>query len=110
MLLQLPSSSRVPALMPTTPAAASAGAELVTTPPRTAVTARITIDQRLIWLPEGEWELRFPTVIGPRYIGSADTPEDVRATHIKVGQLGARIHVSLAIKDAITARPSSPSH
>src|SRR5689334_20188968 len=47
-------------------------------PPREAVIVRITIDQRLVWLPEGEWELRFPTVIGPRYIGSADRAEDAR--------------------------------
>ncbi|HUS31143.1 MAG TPA: VIT domain-containing protein, partial [Kofleriaceae bacterium] len=53
-------------------------------PPGEAVVARITIDQRLVWLPEGEWELRFPTVIGPRYIGSVDTAADIRATHIKV--------------------------
>ncbi|MEP6859296.1 MAG: VIT domain-containing protein [Deltaproteobacteria bacterium] len=42
-------------------------------PPGERVIARITVDQKLVWLPEGEWELRFPTVIGPRYVGSADT-------------------------------------
>jgi Ca-activated chloride channel family protein len=83
-------------------------------PPRETVVARITIDQRLVWLPEGEWELRFPTVIGPRYIGSADTAADVRATHIKVTDqpLAARIQIELAIRDAIVAgaKPSSPTH
>ncbi|MGE5182620.1 MAG: VIT domain-containing protein, partial [Acidobacteriota bacterium] len=83
-------------------------------PPGATLVARITIDQRLVWLPEGEWELRFPTVIGPRYIGTADTAEDVRATHIKVTErpLGARVQIELAIRDAITAgaKPSSPSH
>lgn len=83
-------------------------------PPREAVLARITIDQRLVWLPEGEWELRFPTVIGPRYIGSADTAADVRATHVKVTDkpTGITIQIALAIRDAITAgaRPFSPSH
>jgi Ca-activated chloride channel family protein len=83
-------------------------------PPRETVIARITIDQRLVWLPEGEWELRFPTVIGPRYIGTADTVADVRATHIKVTDqpLAARIQIELAIRDAIVAgaKPSSPSH
>ncbi|HEU4613688.1 MAG TPA: VIT domain-containing protein, partial [Kofleriaceae bacterium] len=83
-------------------------------PAREAVTARITIDQRLVWLPEGEWELRFPTVIGPRYIGSADTAADVRATHIKVTDrpLAVTIQIELAIRDAIVAgaKPSSPSH
>jgi Ca-activated chloride channel homolog len=83
-------------------------------PPREAIVARITVDQRLAWLPEGEWELRFPTVIGPRYIGSADTAEDMRATHIKVTDkpLPVTIQIELAIRDAITAgaKPSSPSH
>jgi Ca-activated chloride channel homolog len=83
-------------------------------PPRQSIIARITVDQRLVWLPEGEWELRFPTVIGPRYIGSADTTEDVRATHIKVTDkpLPVTIQIELAIRDAIVAgaKPSSPSH
>jgi Ca-activated chloride channel family protein len=84
-------------------------------PPRETLIARITIDQRLAWLPEGEWELRFPTVIGPRYIGSADAAaDDVHATHIKVSDqpLSARIQIELAIRDAIVggAKPSSPTH
>ncbi|HEY5924936.1 MAG TPA: VIT domain-containing protein, partial [Kofleriaceae bacterium] len=83
-------------------------------PPREAIVARIAVDQRLTWLPEGEWELRFPTVIGPRYIGSADSVEDVRATHIKVTDqpLAVTIQIELAIRDAIVAgaKPSSPSH
>jgi Ca-activated chloride channel family protein len=78
-----------------------------------SIVARITIDQRLLWLPEGEWELRFPTVIGPRYIGAADAADDVRATHIKVTEqpLSARITVDIAVKDAITggAKPSLPT-
>jgi Ca-activated chloride channel family protein len=83
-------------------------------PAREAVVARITIDQRLVWLPEGEWELRFPTVIGPRYIGSADSAEDVRATHIKVTDkpLPVTIQIEITVRDAIVAgaKPSSPSH
>jgi Ca-activated chloride channel family protein len=80
-------------------------------PPGEDVTARITIDQRLVWLPEGEWELRFPTVIGPRYIGSADTANDIRATHIKVTDqpLAARIQIEMRIKDQ-TSKPTSPTH
>jgi len=83
-------------------------------PPGERVVARITIDQRLVWLPEGEWELRFPTVIGPRYVGSADTIEDAKATHIKVTDkpLGITFQIGIAIRDAITggAKPTSPSH
>jgi len=81
-------------------------------PPGETLTARITIDQRLAWLPEGEWEMRFPTVIGPRYIGSADSAADVRATHIKVTDqpLKVRVSIELSIKDAIVGTASSPSH
>jgi Ca-activated chloride channel homolog len=97
------------------------------------VIARITIDQRLAWLPEGEWELRFPTVIGPRYIGRADSIDsappfggaaspgravlaidDAKATHVKVANkpLTVTFQIGLTISDAITAgaKPSSPSH
>ena len=83
-------------------------------PPGEALVARITVDQRLAWLPEGEWELRFPTVIGPRYIGTADTALDVKATHVKVTDrpLPVKVNIELAIKDAITGgrQASSPSH
>src|SRR5690606_6268723 len=92
--------------------------------PGEAIVARITIDQRLVWLAgasglgdasfEGEWELRFPTVIGPRYVGARDAEDDARATHVAVapGQIDARISIELAIGDAITPgrRPSSPTH
>jgi Ca-activated chloride channel family protein len=79
-----------------------------------ALTARTVIDQQLTWLPEGEWELRFPTVIGPRYIGMADRPEDVRGTQIATapGSVAARIRIAIAIRDELAAgrTPSSPSH
>jgi serine/threonine protein kinase len=79
-----------------------------------ALLARITIDQRLTWLPEGEWELRFPTVIGPRYVAAADRPEDVRGTQVATapGGVAARIQIAIAIGDTLSAgrRPTSPSH
>ena len=77
--------------------------------------ARITIDQRLAWLPEGEWELRFPTVIGPRYIGAADTDGRRRARRTSrspTSRSACGSRSSSMIRDAITggAKPSSPSH
>ena len=79
-----------------------------------SITARITIDQRLMWLPEGEWELRFPTLVGPRYCGSAETINDARATHVKVTteDIGVRLQIELSIKDTIAdgRTASSPSH
>lgn len=80
------------------------------------ILARITVDLRLAWLSDGgSWELRFPTVIGPRYISqAADTLADARATHVKVADrdLGVRLQIELAIADVIAdgKRPSSPSH
>ena len=88
--------------------------ELGNLPAREALVARITIDQRLAWLTEGEWELRFPTVIGPRYVGLEDSEQDSRDTRIEVAPEGvpARISIELAIGDTLIAgrTVSSPSH
>jgi Ca-activated chloride channel homolog len=88
--------------------------EIGNIPAGEAIVARITVDMRLVWLVEGEWELRFPTVIGPRYVGSADTPDDAAATHLQVTDAGiaARIAIAIRIGDAITGArgPSSPTH
>ena len=77
------------------------------------IIARIVIDQRLVWLAEGEWELRFPTVIGPRYCGTAETINDARATHVKVAteDTGVRLKMTLSIGDSLEGRkPSSTTH
>jgi Ca-activated chloride channel family protein len=79
------------------------------------VTARITVDQRLAWLPEGEWELRFPTVLGPRYVGAEDTEADARAVHVEVakpGAIRARLHLEVEVRDELAPgrRLESPSH
>ena len=83
-------------------------------PAREALVARIVIDQRLAWLPEGEWELRFPTVIGPRYIAASDPAEDARATRVTTTTAGvaARLQIQVAIDDTLSPgrAPSSPSH
>ncbi|HEX4416392.1 MAG TPA: VIT domain-containing protein [Kofleriaceae bacterium] len=83
-------------------------------PGRSGLTARITIDQPLIWLPEGEWELRFPTVIGPRYLGTTETAADAEATALVTALDGVapRIQLAVHIGDAIAGGrgASSPSH
>ena len=87
--------------------------EIGNVPAKTSIVARITIDQRLTWLAEGEWELRFPTVIGPRYIGSVDTEEDLSAVRIAVTEkIGSTIHFELRVRDEITKGRTveSPSH
>jgi Ca-activated chloride channel family protein len=88
--------------------------EIGNIPPRRTIVAEITVDQRLAWQPEGEWELRFPTVIGPRYIGANVTAEDRRASHVELadGGVRGRVHLEVRIADAITEgrRAESPSH
>jgi Ca-activated chloride channel family protein len=88
--------------------------EIGNIPGRRTIVAEITIDQRLAWKPEGEWELRFPTVIGPRYIGAHVAPADAQASHVEVadGGVRARLALELRIADPLSAggRVTSPSH
>jgi Ca-activated chloride channel family protein len=88
--------------------------EIGNIPPRRTIVAEITIDQRLAWRPEGEWELRFPTVIGPRYIGANVSAEDRKASHVELadGSVRGRVHLEVRITDGITngRRAESPSH
>lgn len=88
--------------------------QLGNVPPRQSIVAEIAIDQHLAWTPEGAWELRFPTVIGPRYIAAHVSPEDARASHVELAEGGVRgrLHLELRIDDAIPEgrAPESPSH
>jgi len=88
--------------------------EIGNIPPRRTIVAEITIDQRLAWKPEGEWELRFPTVIGPRYIGANVSAADRKASHVELadGSVRGRVHLDVRITDGITngRRAESPSH
>lgn len=78
-------------------------------PPRATIVAKISVDLRLAWLPEGEWELRFPTVIGPRY---STTLADRAATGVTIGGVAARMFVEVAIGDELGdgRKASSPTH
>ncbi len=87
--------------------------EIGNLPAGETLVARITVDMRLAWLAEGEWELRFPTVIGPRYVGGGDTPADAHDTAVAVAQgVSSRIQIAVRIGDVLVAgrKPSSPSH
>jgi Ca-activated chloride channel family protein len=89
--------------------------EIGNIPPRRMLVAEITIDQRLAWKPEGEWELRFPTVIGPRYLEANLSAEERRASHVELADAGGvrgRVHLEVRIADEITKgrRAESPSH
>lgn len=88
--------------------------EIGNVPPRRTIVAEITVDVRLSWTPEGEWELRFPTVIGPRYMSANVSETDRRASHVELadGGVRGRVHLELRINDALTEgrRAQSPSH
>lgn len=89
--------------------------EIGNIPPRCTIVAEIVIDQRLAWTQDGEWELRFPTVIGPRYIGAKVSQEDRRASHVELASgdgVRGRVHLEVHIADAIAQgrTAGSPSH
>jgi Ca-activated chloride channel homolog len=88
--------------------------ELGNIPPGTDVVCEIVLDQRLRWLEEGAWEWRFPTVVGPRYLGAPGRVPDADSVTVDVADaaLPARCGLSLAVRDAVVAgrRPDSPSH
>ncbi len=87
--------------------------ELGNIPPHTDVFAELSIDQPLAWLAgEGAWELRFPTSAAPRYLGAPGRVADARQITVDVasGPIAPRMQLALAIGDAITGAPESPSH
>jgi len=88
--------------------------EIGNIPPGEEIIAEVVIDQRLVWLDEGAWEWRFPTVVGPRYLGeSGRVPDAARVSQdIAEEPLPARLTLGCAVRDAIAEgrRPESPSH
>jgi Ca-activated chloride channel homolog len=88
--------------------------ELGNVPPRAEIVAELTIDQKLMWLDEGAWEWRFPTVAMPRYQGAPGRVEDVARVTVDVADapLPATMTLSLRIGDRILdgRRAESPSH
>lgn len=80
-------------------------------PPGATLTCRITIDQPLAW-EDGQWAWRFPTVVGPRYLGSAPKP-DAAGVVVEVArdqQPDAQLSAALRIQDPRTGEVSSSSH
>lgn len=88
--------------------------EIGNIPPRAAVVAEITVDQRLAWLAEGAWELRFPTAVAPRYQGGPGRVGDAAKLSVPVAEqpIAPRLSLSLTVRDPIPAglSPESPSH
>jgi len=83
-------------------------------PPHAEVTAEITIDQKLAWLPDGAWEWRFPTVVAPRYLGSPGRVADAAKVTVDVAdtELPVKLALKLSVRDVLAegAKPYSPTH
>ncbi|MCL2777621.1 MAG: c-type cytochrome [Polyangiaceae bacterium] len=88
--------------------------EIGNIPPHTEVVAEIAIDQRLAWLSEGAWELRFPTTVAPRYQGAPGRVADAKELNVPISgtRLAARMHVDVIVRDALAGggRAESSSH
>lgn len=98
--------------------------ELGNIPPRTAVTARITLDVPLVYIAHvghvahaarGQWELRFPLTVAPRYLGEAGRVSDAERLAVTVREVSGatpRIALSLVVRDALPEgrSPESASH
>jgi Ca-activated chloride channel homolog len=88
--------------------------EIGNIPSQATLVARITIEQKLSFLPEGAWEFRFPTVIGPRYVPKSQSEEvsELRV-HVapNVSDLPTML-LKLGVFDTLSDRASleSPSH
>ncbi len=81
-------------------------------PPRAEIVCTLTIDQGLVWVDEGAWEWRFPTVVAPRYLGAEGRIVDAARVSVDVagGAIAATARLALVVKDALTGAVSSPSH
>lgn len=92
--------------------------ELGNVPPGAEVVAELSVDQKLVWLPEGLWEWRFPTAAAPRYLGEPGRIADAERVTLEVADrpLPISVQLSLTIGDAMddsrdnVAAIESPSH
>lgn len=85
--------------------------ELGNLPAGAELGVEIDVEQPLAWV-DGGWEWRWPTVVGPRYLGSAgETPDAARVTvDVADSGIAVRCSASVVVSDAMTGAPSSPSH
>ncbi|MEL6184308.1 MAG: VWA domain-containing protein, partial [Myxococcota bacterium] len=79
-------------------------------PPRAEVDIELSLDQPLEWV-SGAWSFRFPTVVGPRYLGAPGrTPDADRVTVDVAETVDARAQLSLSVDDRLRGPISSRSH
>lgn len=87
--------------------------EIGNVPPGEKVVCEIVLDQRLRWLDEGSWELRFPLAAAPRYLGAPGRVADAEKIALEVVQtLRPRASLAMSIGDVLVhgRSPESPSH
>lgn len=81
-------------------------------PPGAVLEVEVRCDQPLGFL-EGAWEYRFPTVVGPRYMGAAGRVADAVTMNVPVADAPAslpRAQLELKCGDRRTGPIVSPSH
>src|SRR5690606_11623496 len=63
------------------------------------------------WIDGGQWELRFPTTVAPRFLGEPGRVPDAErvAVDVATGPLTAGLRVDLTVRDACQ-HITSPSH
>ncbi|MEQ9541371.1 MAG: VIT domain-containing protein [Deltaproteobacteria bacterium] len=84
-------------------------------PPHEEVRVEVVVDQKLVWIAEeGQWSWRFPTVVGPRYMGEPGRVKDAARVTVDVadGPLPTTLTLDLVIGDVVLngRTPASPSH
>ncbi|MGC4093313.1 MAG: VIT domain-containing protein [Polyangiaceae bacterium] len=78
-------------------------------PPGERIEIEVSVDHPLTWL-DGGWELRFPTVVAPRYQSGRETSATVAVALPAEGQAMPTHQVRVSIADNVLGVPRSPSH
>ncbi len=88
--------------------------EIGNIPPGEQVEVEVSVDQPLAWLSEGSWSFRFPTVVGPRYLGAPGRTPDAEKVTVPLAErpedIDARATLELDLGDEPVGAPRSPSH
>jgi Ca-activated chloride channel homolog len=83
--------------------------EIGNIPSLSQIVCTIEIDQKLQFLPDAQWEWRFPTVLGPKYENASSTSAAQNSVTATQEDLGVRVDLELNV-DEQNISPKSPSH
>ena len=91
--------------------------EVGNVPPGAGIDVEILLDVPLRWVSRasgaaGGWELRFPTVVAPRFLGQPGRTPDADKVAVDVVEDGTppRMGLALTLRDALTGDVTSPTH